>query len=84
MVLNKVKVKWNFELELRSWGIHGISVTCPDQKVHISGKFIEENGDTLPFSKDIEIKKVTVEYDKIKDDFFPTKLKWFKKFELEF
>jgi len=55
-----VEIKWDLELEMRSWGVKGIGMSVPEQKITV---FLNIWGDDEDTEKEIifDVKNVMVE-----------------------
>lgn len=71
----KVKIKYNIDIEYRSWGIKGISILAPDQKIHIELELLpEDQEDSQSYTFEVDLSDIKVEADRqfhLYDDIYP-------------
>lgn len=54
-------IKWELGLEMRDWGVKGISCYVPDQTIVITVEEDDQDGDSVTVEKTIEITSVQTE-----------------------
>jgi hypothetical protein len=60
----KTRIRYRMDIDLRSWGIHGISASLPEQKVEFSLDMLPENAeDYQEASMEVQIVETEVETD---------------------
>lgn len=58
----KAKIKWNFEIEMRNYGIKDISITVPDQSIKtVVTKYNEETDEEYEEEVTLELKNIKVD-----------------------
>jgi len=74
-VRGKVKLKWRYEIDARSWGIKGITVIVPEQKIEYTVEETNDDGDDVEVEKHLTIANPKIEYEGSSDHgigLFPT------------
>ena len=65
----KAEVKWNFELEMREWGVKSVLVTVPEQIIEIEGEYYsDEDEEYCSFTKKVRLAEVEVNLSEVEWD----------------
>ncbi len=76
----KIDIKWNCELEYRSWGIKSIIVVVPDQDISFAyDKIIDDEGNTKEIEHTVKLANIKLGDSDYKFPIMPTELTWDKK-----
>lgn len=62
-VRGKVKLKWRYEIEARSWGIKGISVIIPEQTIKFTVEDVNDEGEDEESERTLKIDNPKIEYE---------------------
>jgi hypothetical protein len=62
-VRGQVKLKWSYEIEARDYGIKGISVIIPEQKIAYTVEETDEDGEDVEVEKTLTLANPKVEYE---------------------